>query len=718
MKNFFIIFLLIFINFISFSQTDKVLTIDEAVVGLSRELYPEYISGLKFCPNNNEISYLQDNSLMVKNFKYKKNNLTEKSIISLDELNEIITKYDFKELKSFPQYQWMTNYFIRIRLGLSILDIDISLKKIVNSITIGEEHENITFANNKYDYAYTIGGNLFLKNLKSESKQITADGDKGIVYGQTVSRNEFGIDGGIFWSPKDNFIAFYRKDESQVTEYPIVNTNTRIATLDNIKYPMAGMPSEEITIGVYNINTMETIFLNTEGDKNQYLTSVTWSPDEKNIYVALLNREQNHLKLNCYDAVSGKLFKTLFEEKNDKYVEPQDALIFLPNDNSKFIWQSRKDGFSHLYLYDVNGNQISQLTKGEFEIQQVYGFSEKSDAIFIKANKESPIDFDIYKVNIKNQIMTKISSEKGSHNAIFSFDYQYFIDNFSNTTTPNKYVLCFTDGKKIDDLLISKNPLADYNMPDLKIGIIKANDGKTDLYYRLITPKNLDKSKKYPCIVYVYGGPHNQLISNRWLAGAAGWDYYMAQKGYIVFSLDNRGSSNRGFEFESIIHRQVGTVECQDQISGVDFLKTLGYVDMDRIGVHGWSYGGFITTTLMTDYSDIFKVGVAGGPVINWELYEVMYGERYMDTPEENPTGYQNSNLLNKAEKLKGRLMIIHGAIDPVVVWQNSQNFLDECIKNKVLIDYFIYPSHEHNVRGTDRIHLMRTVTRYFEDNL
>ena len=727
MKKIFLLLIItasLFVEYL-YSQT-KTLTIEEAVIGLSRELYPEYIQGLKFRPESNEISFIKDNALYTKEFGRVKTKFEEKEIFNIDNLNDIPlisvdVKHIIKRFTSFPAYEWISKNVIGFSQGKSYFVLDIVNKEYLQAqshfIFDDDEYNNLTFSPNKQHYAYTIENNLFV-NTGTENQQVSNEKDNNIVYGQTVSRNEFGIDGGIFWSPKSNLLAFYRKDESGVTNYPIVNTQTRIATLESTKYPMAGMTSELITIGIYNLENQQIIYLKTDEYIEQYLTSVTWSPDEKYIYLAKLNRKQKHLQLQCYDVQTGNLVKTLFEEKNEKYVEPQNQLTFLPNDPSKFIWQSRKDGYNHLYLYDTNGREIRQLTKGNYEVQQIYGFSQKGDAVFVKANKETPINFDIYKVTLANATIKRISSNEGSHNATFSNNFKYFIDQYSNTTTPNVYNLCNSDGIILENLLTSKNPLENYEMPDMKIGTIKANDGKTDLYYRLITPKNLDKTKKYPCIVYVYGGPHAQMITNRWLGGAAGWDHYMAQKGYIVFTLDNRGSANRGFEFESIIHRQLGTVECQDQISGIEFLKTLEYVDMDRIGVHGWSYGGFLTTTLMCDYADIFKVGVAGGPVINWELYEVMYGERYMDSPEINADGYKNNNLINKVEKLKGRLMLIHGAIDPVVVWQHSQNFIEECIKKNILVDYFVYPAHEHNVRGYDRIHLMRTVTRYFDENL
>jgi dipeptidyl-peptidase-4 len=278
--------------------------------------------------------------------------------------------------------------------------------------------------------------------------------------------------------------------------------------------------------------------------------------------------------------------------------------------------------------------------------------------------------------------------------------------------------LISSEGKNIKNIMTSENKLADYKLGNMTVGTIKAADNTTDLYYRLITPPDFDPKKKYPTIVYVYGGPHAQLVDNSWLGGVALWDFYMAQEGYVMFTVDNRGSANRGFEFESVIHRQCGQNEAADQMKGVEFLKSLPYVDADRIGIHGWSYGGFMTITLATMFPETFKVAVAGGPVIDWKYYEVMYGERYMDTPTENPEGFKKTSLLNKAGNLKGRLLVIHGYVDPVVVPQNSLDFIKSCIAAGTDLDYFFYPNDEHNMRGATRVHLMKKVTRYFDDYL
>ncbi|HNQ68605.1 MAG TPA: DPP IV N-terminal domain-containing protein [Bacteroidales bacterium] len=710
---------IIIIGFILFatqlviSQT-KTLTIDEAIVGVWRELYPEYIRGLALRPETKEFTKIVKNELVSVTFDLKK----EKALVSLDEINTALSLQGKDKCAYFPGYTWINKNTIRFYETNNLVEFDLVNKEVKKYIALSESAENSDYCKANSMIAYTMGNNLSVIGIDGVVKQISSERNTDIIFGQTVARNEFGIEKGTFWSPQGNFLAFYRKDESMVTDYPVVNTDKRIAETEPVKYCMAGMKSEEVTLGIYDIKSDNIAYIETGEPKEQYLTNIAWSPDEKYIYIAVLNREQNQMKFNQYNIETGKFVKTLFEENSNKYVEPLYPARFLPTDSKKFIWQTRKDGYSHLYLYDTDGNEISQITKGNFEVQEVYGFTADGKDIIIKANKETPIQCDIYRVNIATGAMIRITHESGNHSAIVSADGAYIIDNFSSTSIPNKYVIYDTKGKEIKTILTAANPLSEYKLGEMSIGTLKANDGITDLYYRIILPPDFDKTKKYPAIVYVYGGPHAQLVTNDWLGGASGWDYYMAQQGYIMFTLDNRGSANRGAEFENIIHRNLGDIECQDQLTGIEYLKSLGYVDMDRIGVHGWSYGGFMTTTLMADYADIFKVGVAGGPVINWELYEIMYGERYMDMPQENPEGYEKSNLLNKVEKLTGRLMLIHGTSDPVVVWQHSLNFVQKCVENKVLLDYFVYPGHEHNVRGYDRIHLMRIVTRYFEDHL
>lgn len=489
------------------------------------------------------------------------------------------------------------------------------------------------------------------------------------------------------------------------------------------------MKSHEVTVGVYQVATGQTVWLETGLPKEKYLTNIAWSPDEKSIYIAELNREQNEMHLVRYSALTGKKEADLFTETDRCYVEPQHPVLFLPNDPDKFIWQSEADGYNHLYLYDTTGKELRKLTGGEWVVTKVLGFSKDGNKVIFEGTAPHPVSPNmqgtgmqryIWETDLRTgDIMNCLSWKVGVHRWLLSPSGEYAIDYVSSPSTPRDIDLIrVKDAKVISTLLSAPDPFKSYRMPRIKVGHILAADGKTRLNYRLTLPPDLDETKKYPTIVYVYGGPKVQLVTGDWQNGARGWDLYMAQRGYVMFTVDSRGSANRGHAFESVIHRNLGINEMADQVKGVEFLKSLSYVDADRIGVHGWSYGGFMTTNLMLTYPEIFKVGVAGGPVIDWSNYEIMYGERYMDRPQDNPEGYKNANLKLKAGNLKGHLLMIHGDIDPVVVWQHSLGFLKACVEADTYPDYFVYPRHEHNVTGKDRPHLHEKITRYFDDYL
>jgi dipeptidyl-peptidase-4 len=595
---------------------------------------------------------------------------------------------------------------------------DLKTKTTVFETQESAERSNPTFCYANKTFAFTKKNNLYIAGPDNQTIVVAEDDNESIVYGQSVHRNEFGINNGIFWSPKGNYLAFYRMDETMVGDYPLVNISAREAQLKNIKYPMAGMTSHEVTLGIYNLQTRKTVYLTTGEPKDHYLTNISWDPTEKYVYIAELNRGQNHLSLNKYDIETGNKVLTLFEEQNEKYVEPEHPLFFLQNTPGQFIRQSKKDGFNHLYLYNSDGKLLRQLTSGKFDVTDFTGTDSEEKNIFIITNERSPIEFQVYKVDIRTGKKTQLTSEPGVHGASLSQSGKYIIDRYSNLDTPLNVDLISTEKPQPTRLQTAPNPYSAYAMPEISLGSIKAADGKTDLYYHLVKPVNFDSNKKYPVVIYVYGGPHSQMIKNNWLGSARGWDIYMAQKGYVVFSMDNRGTGNRGFEFESITHRQLGIIETADQLEGAKFLQSLPYVNPDKIGVHGWSYGGFMTSNLMLRHPETFKVGVAGGPVIDWKYYEIMYGERYMDTPQENPEGYEKTNMNNLAGNLKGHFLIIHGDEDPTVVVQNSLSFLKACITARTYPDYFLYPGHGHNMGGADRVHLHEKITRYFDDYL
>ena len=564
--------------------------------------------------------------------------------------------------------------------------------------------------------AFTKENNLFVSSAEGEEIQVT-DEPKGVVCGKSVHRNEFGINGGIFWSPKGNLLAFYRMDERMVTDYPQIDYATRIAELRPDKYPMAGMTSHVVNVGVFNPRTRQTVWLETGETVNRYLTNVSWSPDEKKVYIIELNRAQDYSQLVRYDAETGAREAVLIEEEHEKYVEPSHPIAFLPWDDSKFIYQSQRDGYNHLYLYNADGTFIRQITKGEWVVEDIVGFNAKKKLIIYQSRETSPLCITTWKTTVSGK-RTLLGDSEGMHRVVLSESGNNLIDTYSAPQVPRRTQLINVVTGKVQTLFEAANPWAEYEVPEITIGTVKAADGVTDLYYRLVKPTHFDPSKKYPAVVYVYGGPHAQNVSGGWNYDGRGWDIYMAQLGEVIFTLDNRGSSARGLAFENCTFRHLGVEEAKDQMEGVKVLQSLSYVDNERIGVHGWSFGGFMTINMMTTYPEIFKVGVAGGPVIDWKYYEVMYGERYMDTPEENPDGYAESSLLNRADKLKGKLQIIIGGNDDTVVPQHTMAFLRACIDAETQPDLFIYPAQGHNMVGRDRVHLHHRITQYFEDYL
>lgn len=584
--------------------------------------------------------------------------------------------------------------------------------------------------------AFVKADQLYVTDAKGNTRQLTTDGSREIVYGQAVHRNEFGIDGGLFWSNDGKKLAFYRMDQSMVTDYPQVNTFTRCAELEPDKYPMAGMTSHKVTVGVYDLETDKTVYLKAGDPTDRYFTNIAWGPDNKTVYMFELNRDQNDCLLVSYDAVTGDKIDVLYRETSDKYVEPMHPIVFLPWDKSKFMMQSQRDGFNHLYVCDINAKlypemvtasegfkyskslNMKQVTKGRFVIQRVLGFNAKQKTVIVETNAANDIQRNIYAVNISNGNMKLLDNGRGYHNGSLSGTGAFLYDNYSEPDVPRNIEIVNTATAKRELIFTAEDPWKGYKVPEYTTGTLKAADGKTDLYYRMVKPVDFDSSKKYPTVVYVYGGPHAHNVDARWHWSSRSWETYMAQKGYLLFILDNRGSENRGREFEQATFRHLGQEEMRDQIKGVEYLKTLPYVDVDRLGVHGWSFGGFMTISLMTNYPDVFKVGVAGGPVIDWKWYEVMYGERYMDTPDTNKEGYEQTSLLDKAKNLKGKLQIIIGMNDPTVVPQHALQFIDACTEAGTQPDFFVYPGEGHNMRGHKSVHLHERITQYFEDYL
>jgi len=621
-------------------------------------------------------------------------------------------------LRRFPRMTWMTDSTFYFWSGrrLAVANISAGRVRVVNEIPSGAGDRSVE--PHTLRVAYTLEHNLWVALDGNRRFQVTQDGCEGLENGTGyVHRSEFGINRGIFWAPEGDAVAFYRKDERHVTQYPLVDIDSTPAKLRNSRYPMAGQASEHVTVGVYQIDTGSVTFLETGQPADQYLTSVTWTPSGQAILIGHLNRDQNHLRMVRYNVDSGKPEAQLFEERDAQWVEPNGGGRFVPESSTQFVWLSRRDGFNNAYLYNLSGKLLRQLTHLKQDITGVIGFDDAGKTLFFQAASENGLERHGYRVALKGGKPVALTSAAGMHRLSLSGDGQYAIDRFNNLKTPSRITVINCQGQTVETLLDAPDNLAGYALGEVKLVEVKADDG-TPLMARLITPPDFDASKKYPAIVYVYGGPHGAMVANSRIGSWRLWFHYMAQHGYVVFTLDNRGTNNRGAEFEQVIHRQLGTVEVADQLAGVDYLKSLPFVDGERIGVHGWSYGGFMTLSLLTRAPGVFKAGVAGGPVVDWKYYEVMYGERYMDTPQANPEGYEKASPLTYIDQLDVPCLVIHGCVDPVVAWQNSLMYLRKAIDAQKHLDYFVYPGDEHNMHGRDRLHLYTMISNYFFEHL
>lgn len=707
MKNYFIILFSLLMMSVGITQTKK-LTLEDAVLQQNRLFKADKMSGFQWIPFTSKYAYFSEN--YTKMLLFNANDSKPTLVITATEINQNIGT----KLKNLFGTEWMDSKTMLIAEGNKYYSYSIETKTGSLLQETSETAENKTFDSQKRNLAFTEKNNLYLLNSKKEKIAITTNTDLNIVSGQTISRSEFGISNGIFWSPKSNYLAFYQKDETEVADYPLLDITQTPGKLTSIKYPMAGQKSEKPKVGIYNLATAKTIYISPSGKSDDYLTNISWTPDEKFVLIAELNREQNNMNLNLYEAASGLLIRTLFTEKNDKWIEPEHPAFF-PNDKSNnFIWISERNGFNNMYYYSIEGKLIKQLTNNKFPLREIIG-SALGNQVYFKATGENATNMLAYKVDLNGK-QTLLTKDFGVHQFSASHDGSYYFDEFSNHSTPSKSLI-YNKNLTSKIIIESSNKYDGYEMGTSEIKTIKAADGTTDLYTRLIKPSTFDPNKKYPVCIYVYGGPHAQMVTNSYLDGANLWMYWMAEQGYLVFTLDNRGSDNRGFAFESVIHGNVGANEMADQMKGVDYLKSLPFVDSNRLAVHGWSYGGFMTTSLLLRNSNAFKVGVAGGPVTDWSYYEAMYGERYMDQPVENKKGYDEANTLNYVTNLKAKLLLIHGTTDDVVVMQHNYSLIKKFIEANKQVDFFPYPMHKHNVQGKDRVHLMTKVLQYIIDN-
>ena len=558
-------------------------------------------------------------------------------------------------------------------------------------------------------------GSLFF--VKGGDAACVARCGDGIVYGTSVSRNEFAIDRGIFPAPDGLKAAFYRKDESRVTLYPFLDPTTPDGSLKQVRYPMNGGVSERISVGVYDFETGKTIYLDTSADfdEERYLTNVCWNPSSTEIFIQVLDRSQKDMHLNHYSALDGKFLGTVLCEHNDDWVDPQYPLYWI--DSRRCIYSTDcRDGYWNLYVVDLAKNTVKRLADWDSEMKY-----EANDGkyVYFTGPDYHPVNNYLYRASLKTRKVEQLTKEVGWHTIEMSPDCKSFLDVYESLDQPPvSRVISTSTGKVLEVVNPAKDVTEGWAYTEIDMGTVTSANGSDLNYYRMVKPLGFDPSKKYPVILYVYGGPHSQLVKNNFLGGLRRWDMFAAQKGFVVFCIDGRGTRRHSSAYERAIKGRCGVCEMEDQMQAVRMLQEIPWIDKDRIGVYGWSYGGFMSLSLATGNPDVFKVCFAGGPVIDWRWYEVMYGERYMGKVQDAPAAFDAVSLVPKAKNLKAKTLIVHGGLDETVVPLHSMKFVQECIDNGVKVNYFLYPKEPHNMRGKDKVHLQDKILDWFLENL
>lgn len=681
--------------------------LEKAVLEQGTTLAPDRLSRLQWLAESDQYCFVKEGALVIASAEGK-----GAERVTMEDLGKAAS-----ELERFPSVHWLDDQTFWFRSGNAYLKHNRKNGSTEPWLVAPDNASNMDLHASTGQLAYTRGNNLFVQSGNQEA-QVT-DLEEQVTAGQAIARYEFGIGKGTFWSPNGKRLAFYQKDERHVQEYPLTDYSTVPATVDAIKYPMAGSHSEYASVGIYTVGGGKPVYLDFSrfgsGDAF-YATNVSWSPDGRFVLVAVVNRAQDEMNLVQFDAGTGHMANILYTEKDARYVEPEHPAIFLP-DGKSFLWFSQQSGYNNLKHFAYPSGQLLKESTAEFPITDLLGMDAKGKWAFVQATGKDNTQSHVFRLDLKKMALTQLTSNYGQHRGIASPTGKYVIDTYSNLETPRVTEVLNSKGRPVQTLLESKDPLTDFAHGKPEIFEIESFDGQP-LWCRLIKPSDFDPTKRYPVVVYVYNGPHVQLVTKRWMGGAPLWMYTLAETGCLVFTVDGRGSANRGKEFEQVIHRNLGKVEVMDQKAGVNWLKQQTFVNSSRMAVHGWSYGGFMTTSMMLKEPGLFKVGVAGGPVIDWSYYEAMYTERYMDTPTENPEGFRRSDLKELVRELDGKLLMIHGNQDDVVLPQHNVDFQKACIDAGIQVDFYLYPGHAHNVRGKDRVHLMQKVFDYIKASL
>jgi dipeptidyl-peptidase 4 len=577
--------------------------------------------------------------------------------------------------------------------------------------------------------AFVRNNNIFIVDLfTGDEKQITSDGKKNSIINGTcdwVYEEEFGFTKGFQWSPNGDKIAFYRFDETNVKEYTLELYGDLYPEYRTYKYPKAGEDNSLVEIYVYNLENEYTTKMDIGKETDQYIPRIKWTNGTDVLAVQRLNRLQNQLDILLLDANNGDSH-VMYTENNRYYIDITDDLTFLA-DNEQFIVTSERDGYNHIYLYNMDGSLSMQLTSGSWDVTDIYGWDEKSKSVYYQSAESSPMNRDIYKVNTKGK-KVKISMDEGTNKASFSDNFKYYINNFSTISTPPVYSVNNSKGevvRVIEDNKALRDRLKKYNIskPEFfTIGsenIVLPDSTLVELNAYRILPCNFDKSKSYPVLLSIYGGPGSQEVRNSWGGFNYMWYQMLAENGIIIVSVDNRGTGARGELFKKMTYLELGKYETEDYIETAKYLRGLLYVDNEKIAIFGWSYGGFMSSNALFQGGDYFSTAIAVAPVTNWRYYDNIYTERFMRTPDENPDGYDNNSPINHVSKLKGNYLLIHGGADDNVHSQNSMDLFSALVKADKQFDFMLYPNKNHGIYGGNtRYHLFNKMTHFLYENL
>lgn len=689
----------------------------------NQALQSKSVSGIQWLPDGSKFTYFQKaedtGNLNIWSFDVKSRQ--REIFISSDEV-PVLQERDQEKRFSLDNYIWAPNRRdILFPAGNDLHLFNTETRELSQLTSDAAEERDPTFSPDGQSIAFVKNDNLHLLDIESRTvKQLTTQGGNGILIGRFdwVYEEEFGIRTGFSWSPDSKYIAFWQFDETAIQPFPVTDFIPVHNAAQTMRYPKAGDANSKVKIGVVEIENGQIQWMDIGDDEDIYIPRMTWTHRSDILCITRLNRDQNQLELLLADVKNGKT-SVLYEEREYKgWIEITDDLQFL-DDNKHFVWTSRKDGWKHIYLGEISSAKLVPVTSGEWDIDGIVAVSEEKKRIYYTSGENNVLGRQLFGINFNGKGKLQVTRRPGTHSVNLSPDFEYFIDTFSDANTPPTVTLRRINGARQAFIEPNEMPaLKEYNVPQPEFIEVPGTDGAT-LNAFLIKPTDFDATKKYPVLIYNYSGPGSQIVRNEWGGERFLWHAMLAQKGYLVFGVDNRGTGGRGKAFLMATYKNLGDLESQDQIAAAKWLAEQNYVDANRIGIWGWSYGGYMAALTFLKADGLFKTGIAVAPVTDWKNYDTIYTERFMLTPQKNPNGYRKSSVLEYVDQLQGKLLLVHGAADDNVHLSNTMQLAYALQNARKPFDMMLYPRKLHGIRGTDtRIHLFNKLTEYVLENL